>query len=128
MGKLNGLPNTLAPKNPLSLLKQTKNTGNTNRSIGNIQFDYKFHFLPALRANLNLGYDVSRGYGTTHVPATAASSFFNQGSMSRYLQKRWNKLLDFYLNYTKNFSKHRVDATAGYGYQDWINYSPGFPT
>jgi iron complex outermembrane receptor protein len=126
--ELNGLPNTLAPKNPLSLLKQTKNTGNTNRSIGNIQFDYKFHFLPALRANLNLGYDLSRGYGTTHVPATAASSFFNQGSKSRYLQKRWNKLLDFYLNYTKNFSKHRVDATAGYGYQDWIFYSPGFPT
>jgi hypothetical protein len=25
-------------------------------------------------------------------------------------------------------SKHRVDATAGYGWQDWTNYSPSFPT
>jgi len=126
--ELNGLPNTLASKNPVSILEQTRNVGTAYRSIGNIQFDYKFHFLPDLRANLNLGYDVSRGSGTSRTPATNASAFYNKGSMSRYLQKRWNYLSDFYLNYMKVFSKHRVDATAGYGWQDWTNYSPGFPT
>ena len=126
--ELNGLPNTLAPKNPVSLLEQNKSIGDVYRSIGNIQFDYKFHFLPELRANLNLGYDVSRGSGTNRTLATSASAFYNKGSMSRYKQKRWNYLSDFYLNYTKNFSKHRVDATAGYEWQDWTNYSPGFPT
>ena len=126
--ELNGLPNTLASKNPVSLLEQTRNVGTTYRSIGNIQFEYKFHFLPELKANLNLGYDVSKGSGTSRTLATSASSYYNQGSQSRYLQKRWNYLSDFYLNYTKNFSKHRVDATAGYGWQDWTNYSPGFPT
>ena len=128
--ELNGLPNTLASKNPVSMLEQTRNVGTAYRSIGNIQFDYKFHFLPELRANLNLGYDVSRGSGTSKTLPTNASAFYNQGSMSRYLQKRWNYLSDFYLNYQKNFSsiKSRVDATIGYGWQDWTNYSPGFPT
>ncbi len=128
--ELNNLPNTLAPKNPLSLLNQTRNVGNVYRSIANIQFDYKFHFLPELRANLNLGYDVSRGSGTTKSLATNAASYYNQGSMSRYLQKRWNYLSDFYLNYAKNYTsiKSRVDFTIGYGWQDWKIYSPGFPT
>ncbi len=126
----NGLPNTLASKNPVSMLEQTRNVGTAYRSLANIQFDYKFHFLPDLRANLNLGYDVSRGSGTSKTPSTNASAFYNQGSMSRYLQKRWNYLSDFYLNYQKTFSsiKSRVDATVGYGWQDWTNYSPGFPT
>lgn len=128
--ELNGLPNTLASKNPVSMLEQTRNVGTAYRSIGNVQFEYKVHFLPELKANLNLGYDVSRGSGTSRTPATNASAFYNKGSMSRYLQKRWNYLSDFYLNYQKNFSsiKSRVDATLGYGWQDWINYSPGFPT
>jgi iron complex outermembrane receptor protein len=126
--ELNGLPNTLAPKNPVSLLEQNKSIGDVYRSIGNIQFDYKFHFLPELKANLNLGYDVSKGTGTNKTLPTSASAYYNQGSMSRYMQKRWNYLSDFYLNYAKNFSKHRVDATAGYGWQDWTNYSPGYPT
>ncbi|HET6765935.1 MAG TPA: SusC/RagA family TonB-linked outer membrane protein, partial [Chitinophagaceae bacterium] len=128
--ELNGLPNTLASKNPVSMLEQTRNVGTAYRSLANIQFDYKFHFLPELRANLNLGYDVSRGSGTSKTFPTNASAFYNQGSMSRYLQKRWNYLSDFYLNYQKNFNaiKSRVDATVGYGWQDWTNYSPGFPT
>src|SRR5688572_1658618 len=126
--ELNGVPNTLAPKNPVSLLEQTHNVGNTVRSIGNIQIDYKFHFLPELRANLNLGYDRSKGSGTSKTLPTSASAYYNQGSESRYMQKRWNYLSDFYLNYQKNFDKHRVDATLGYGWQDWTNYSPGFPT
>lgn len=127
--ELNGTPNTLAPKNPVSLLEQNRNIGNVYRSIGNIQFDYKFHFLPELRANLNLGYDVSKGSGKNQTLPTSASAYFTQGSVSKYEQKRWNYLSDFYLNYMKVFSnKHRVDATAGYGWQDWTNYSPSFPT
>jgi iron complex outermembrane receptor protein len=127
--ELNGTPNTLAPKNPVSLLEQNRNIGNTIRSIGNIQFDYKFHFLPELRANWNLGYDVSKGSGKNETLPTSASAYYNKGSVSKYEQKRWNYLSDFYLNYMKVFSsKHRVDATAGYGWQDWTNYSPSFPT
>ena len=126
----NGLPNTLASKNPVSILEQYRRIGNVYRSIGNVQFEYKFHFLPDLKANLNLGYDVSRGSRTTRLPATNASAFYNKGSMSRELQKRWNYLSDFYLNYQKNISsiKSRVDATLGYGWQDWTDYFRNYPT
>ena len=128
--ELNGLPNTLASKNPVSLLEQNRSVGNVYRSIGNVQFDYKFHFLPDLRANLNLGYDLSTGSGTNRTLPTSASAYYNQGSTSRYKNKRWNYLSDFYLNYQKNITsiKSRVDATVGYGWQDWTNYSPSFPT
>ena len=127
--ELNGAPNTLAPKNPVGLLESSSNIGTTYRSIGNIQFDYKFHFLPELRANLNLGYDVSKGFGTNKTFANSASGYYNKGSVSKYEQKRWNYLSDFYLNYMKIFAnKHRVDATLGYGWQDWTVYSKSFPT
>jgi iron complex outermembrane receptor protein len=76
--ELNGTPNTLAPKNPVSLLEQNRNIGNTIRSIGNIQFDYKFHFLPELRANWNLGYDVSKGSGKNETLPTSASAIITR--------------------------------------------------
>ncbi len=48
-----------APRNPLALLEQRRNTSSVQRLIGNVQFDYKLHFLPELRANLNVGIDKS---------------------------------------------------------------------
>jgi iron complex outermembrane receptor protein len=45
-----GKPNTIAPRNPVGLLNQTSDKSTVQRSIGNIQLDYKFHFLPELRA------------------------------------------------------------------------------
>lgn len=124
-----GEPNTLATKNPLSMLEQRRDNSEAFRSIGNIQFDYKFHFLPELRANLNLGYDYSKGEGTVFTPPTSASAYYVQGSTSRYEQEKKNKLLEFYLNYAKDLDNinSRIDITGGYSYQDWMNESPGFP-
>ena len=95
---------------------------NVLRSIGNIQFDYKFHFLPELRANLNLGYDKSDGKGTVYIPAEAASQFLRGGSDNEYHQKRDNKLLEFYLNYNKDLTaiNSNLDLLAGYSYQDFL--------
>ncbi len=58
-----GLPNTLAPRNPLSMLEQKNDESKVSRGIGNIQLDYKLPFLPALSANVNVGFDVSKGKG-----------------------------------------------------------------
>jgi iron complex outermembrane receptor protein len=124
-----GKPNTLAPKNPLGILEQKKDISTINRSFGNVVFDYKFHFLPALRANLNLGYDISSSNGSTLIPGTAASQFNQGGSNTVFEQKRNNKTLEFYLNYAKDIKQidSRVDVTAGYSYQDFIRESPSFP-
>jgi TonB-dependent starch-binding outer membrane protein SusC len=121
-----GNPNSLAPKNPLGILMQNNNTSNVKRSIGNIVFDYKFHFLPDLHANLNLGYDVSHGEGGQTIPVTAGSVAVQGGFQSAYEQKRRNKTLEFYLNYTKDIAsiKSRIEATAGYGYYDFWRAAP----
>ncbi|AYQ31689.1 TonB-dependent receptor [Runella sp. SP2] len=117
-----GKPNTIATRNPLGLLNLTDDRATVNRSIGNAQFDYKFHFLPELHANLNVGYDVSRSDGKKVIPALAASNFSNGGEKTVYTQDRTNKLLDFYLNYVKDLTKDtRLDLMAGYSYQDFMN-------
>ncbi|WP_245562270.1 SusC/RagA family TonB-linked outer membrane protein [Niabella aurantiaca] len=124
---------SLAPRNPLGLLMDYQNKGVNLRSIGNIQFDYKFHFLPELRANLNLGYDVAHGYGTIFVNDSAAQKYGNvveekqhNGQSDKYASWRDNGLVEFYLNYTKLFSRHKVDLTAGYGYYDFVTRNINF--
>jgi TonB-dependent starch-binding outer membrane protein SusC len=117
-----GLPNVLASRNPLGMLEQKSDIGKVNRSIGNIQFDYKFHFLPELRANLNVGYDIAKSTGAVFIPDSAASDYVRKGKNTTGLQKKQNTLLDFYLNYVKDIKsiQSRVDVLVGYGYQDFI--------
>jgi len=116
-----GLVN-LVGRNPVGLLEQRQDRSNPYRSIGNLQLDYKFHFLPDLHANLNAGYDVATGKGTVFVDQNAAETINRAGINTQYKQTRMNTVLDFYLNYVKEFKsiKSRVDATAGYSYNDYL--------
>ena len=118
----------LAPLNPVGLLEQRTDKSDVKRSIGNIQFDYKVHFLPDLHVNVNLGYDISSGEGTIYVPDSAASAYLRSpdvkhgGVNNRYLQKKSNTLLETYLNYVKDIKSihSHLDVTAGYSYQDFL--------
>jgi TonB-dependent starch-binding outer membrane protein SusC len=123
-GTLNGL----APKNPLGLINEKEDESDVNRLIGNIQLDYKFHFFPDLRANLNLGLDKSHSEGDVFVDAAAAQDFARGGRINHYEHDKENKLLEFYFNYAKDISsiKSRVDVIAGYTWQDWITKTPSF--
>lgn len=116
----NGSPNPIGVSNPVALLNQTDNTSIVKRSIGNIQFDYKFHFLPELRANLNLGYDYFKTNGHNNAPDNAAFTFRGGiGRLNDYTQNGRTQLLDFYLNYVKELPsiKSKVDVTGGYSWQ-----------
>jgi TonB-linked SusC/RagA family outer membrane protein len=118
---INGtVPNPNSPRNPVGLIRLQDNHGNAARSFGNARLDYSFHFLPELHANLNVGYDYSKGYGRTIVPTFAAQSASTQGSFTRRLNTEMNKFSEFYLSYAKNVEsiKSRFDVTAGYGYYD----------
>ena len=124
-----GLVNLVA-RNPLGLLEQRFDESTPKRSIGNIQFDYKLHFLPELRANLNLGYDVSKGEGTIFIPDSAAVGYQAGGvggSDNYYKQTKRNTLFEFYLSYAKELKaiKSRFDVLAGYSYNNYLttNYN-----
>ncbi|WP_143092639.1 SusC/RagA family TonB-linked outer membrane protein [Arsenicibacter rosenii] len=123
------LPNTLATKNPVAILDLKQDKSTVKRSIGNAQFDYKFHFLPELRANLNLGYDVSSSEGTIYIPTFAGLQYARKGTNNQYSQTKTNKLLEFYLNYTKDLRSiaSRIEVLGGYSYQDFIRESPAYP-
>jgi TonB-dependent starch-binding outer membrane protein SusC len=129
----------LSPINPVGQIMQRDDESDVQRSIGNVVFDYKFHFLPELRANLNLGYDISRGEGTIVVNDSAASGYRRYkntrdnklygGENNQYRQDKENKLMEFYLNYAKDITsiRSRIDAIAGYGYQDFLTTNYNFP-
>ncbi|TVZ57904.1 iron complex outermembrane receptor protein [Flavobacteriaceae bacterium MAR_2010_105] len=110
-------------QNPVASLMQNNNFGDANRTYGNLNFDYKFHFLPELRAVLNLGYDETESqsiaYSSSGYPAAPNAPFVGYSSFGT--QIRTNKLLDGYLTYTKEFNELRTEFTTGYSYQKFTN-------
>ncbi len=127
----NGDPNTLAPSNPVALLMLHRDESNVKRSIGNLQTDYRFHFLPELNATLNLGYDISYGEGTVVETNDAPWTIANDGGYFReYTQDKKNTLLDFYLNYVKDIESinSKIDVMGGYSWQHFWKEDYSFAT
>ncbi|MBN8643220.1 MAG: SusC/RagA family TonB-linked outer membrane protein [Flavobacteriales bacterium] len=116
--------NQLTPqtvRNPVSQLLQTNDRGENNRFYGNFELDYKFHFLPALRGVVNLGFDEANGERTRMAGLEAASSGSNNnipyGTNEYSESTRRNKLLDAYFVYNRKFNNLMFDLTGGYSYQ-----------
>ncbi len=117
-----GEPLTQPTSNPVSQLNLTDDQSNSNRFYGNLQLDYKLHFLPDLRANLNIGYDYSKNEGNRYVPNYAAWSFDGTdggGEDNDYENENKNELIDFYLNYAKDVESinSKFDVMLGYSWQ-----------
>ena len=124
-----GTPNTLAPTNPLALLELRDDNSNVTRIVTSAQIDYRFPFLPDLRANLNLGLDRSRGEGTITVPEFASFAFVDKGLKHEYWSEKSNELLDFYLNYVKDFGGNfNLDVMGGYSWQHFFREDYSFGT
>ncbi|MCB0449708.1 MAG: TonB-dependent receptor, partial [Confluentibacter sp.] len=100
---------------------QRYNYGDANRTYGNLNFDYKFHFLPELRAVLNIGYDETESVTLDSNSFLLATNDPVKGNDSRGYQKRTNKSLDGYLNYSKEFGNVRTEFMTGYSYQKFTN-------
>jgi iron complex outermembrane receptor protein len=107
--------------NPVANLIQNNNTGKSFRHYGNLNFDYKFHFLPELKFVANFGFDRTEGEyiskSSNSVPRSYNTVVF--GNDANGFQNRENKLLDTYFNYTKQFKSIKTDITAGYSYQEF---------
>lgn len=118
-------PNNIgAPRNPVALLELRDDQSDERRYITNLSADYRLPFLPALRANLNLAYDFSHGEGRVIVPPHAAFAFnasTGGGVNNTYEQDKKNSLLEFYLNYKTQLTKHSIDLMGGYSWQHfWV--------
>ena len=134
---LNGGRNLIdGSSNPLALLEQRTRPERALRFLGNIELDYKMHFLPELRAVVNLGLDASRARIRETFSNNAIATYrFNQGTDpntnyvfnpgKNYLENQTitNTTWDSYLMYTKNLNGFisKVDVQGGYSYQNFKN-------
>jgi TonB-dependent starch-binding outer membrane protein SusC len=124
---------SLGTPNPVEQALATDNKSTVKRGIGNIQFNYKLPYITDLHANLNLATDYTTSTGHNNLPTTAPSNLANGwGKLTDFHAKNYNNLLDFFLNYTKDFSQvsSKIDLTGGYSWQHFKrkgdNYSRGF--
>ncbi len=122
-----GALEAMAAQNPVQILMDRNNQSEVFSSTGNFQVDYALHFLPELHFNLNLGYDVTKNVVHDITAANSVMTWRNNdtgyGNGAEMYRRRHelarNTLLDFYVNYRKEFEeiKSNVDAMAGYSWQ-----------
>ena len=124
----NGAPNTMSTLNPVFQLNEQHKSSYVRRFVGNAQFDYKFKFLDGLRANLNLGLDISTTSGWNISDYQSEVSYHNKvengtGLWEKYTQLRRDQTLEFYLAYAKELKEinSRFDVLAGYSWQHFYN-------
>ena len=122
-----GYVNSKNPYNPAGYL-QENNRSRANKLIASIQADYRFHFLPELRANLNMAVENTNGHYSYYSPLTQASVAQSGGAEGATQESKRNKTVEFYLDYNKTFKsiKSNIDVTAGYGYYDYKYGIPGY--
>ena len=128
-----GAVNTMATLNPVAQLMEQHKTSYVRRFVGNVQFDYKFKFLEGLRANLNLGLDISTTNGYNSSEQGSEVSYHDKtqngtGYWQKYTQLRRDQTLEFYLAYAKELEaiKSRFDILAGYSWQHFYNNNTNF--
>jgi iron complex outermembrane receptor protein len=118
--------------NPVSKLEQVQDYRESLRSIGNIQLDYKLHFFPDLKVNLNTGYDIARGSFDYFQPADYFPANIANGNRTTGdpFSETENVYLETTLNYSKNIEsiKSNVEALIGYSYNDFKTTNYFYPS
>ncbi len=124
--------------NPLAVLLQRTRPEKVNRLLGNLELDYKFHFLPELRAVVNVGLEASRAKINETFAENAVNSYtpvgdtsvpdgtyvFNPGKSFGERQHITNTTMESYLVYRKEFDDffiNNFDIQGGYSYQNFKN-------
>lgn len=107
--------------NPLSLLKFRDNQSHVSRFIGNLQLDYKLHWLPDLHVLLNLGTDVASGHGNDNRDSILVTVSNTGGRRAYYKQRKVNSLADVSLFYNKELKSinSKFDVLVQHSFQDF---------
>jgi TonB-dependent starch-binding outer membrane protein SusC len=119
------------PTNPLAIIEQRDRPERVRKFLGNIEFDYRLHFFPKLRAVLNLGLesstsDIEEVYKGNAIQTyrPVGAGVFNPGTNFKENQTVTNKLMDAYLAYNIDTTKgllKKFDIQGGYSYQNFVS-------
>ncbi len=127
----NGYPGQGALANPLGMIENPDNTADVYRLIGNIDLDYRLHWLPDLRLHVTGGLDWAKGSSDYYLPLQSFEGYRASGSQNHQgPQRNLNQLLTIYANYNRDFAEIRsaLDVTFGYDYQYWKSRCPAYDT
>jgi iron complex outermembrane receptor protein len=106
--------------NPVAILNLAEETATTYRSIGNMQSEYSLPGIEGLRANLTLGFDVTKADRKNFTPSVLHREVTsgNGGRQTIYSPTQVNTVLETYLNYTtpRPLGPGTLDLTGGYSW------------
>lgn len=104
--------NTNTPQNPLALLELQNNHANSNDFTGNIDVDYKLHFLPDLHIHANIGGEYAEGDQWNSIsPYSFSNNYYGwEGLQTQY---KYNISYNVYAQYMKTLGSHFIDIMAG---------------
>ncbi len=106
--------------NPLNLLRNSQTETNTNRILINGSVEYEF--IEGLSAKINLGYDDSestRGSAISGNVTGLQNGTPGNGRATVDDIDITNQLLEFTVNYEKEFDNSKFSVLAGYSFQDF---------
>lgn len=125
-----GVIKAFGVSNPVGMLRNRNDVQNFKRFFGNVNMEYKFHFLPDLRLIANAGLDSKEldGHVTTnqfsrngYYSVKNIFGFYGENSYSD--ESILNKNINVQLNYTKSFGEFNLDVMGGYEYQNYHTVS-----
>ena len=106
---------------PSQLLAYYKDEAHTNRVLANLSAEY--NILDNLKARVSVGFDQSDS-DKNQTLSSQVTGFTNgtpgngRGALLEVFTK--SKLLDFTLNYTKEFENSNFEALVGFSYQEFL--------
>ncbi|NND62555.1 MAG: SusC/RagA family TonB-linked outer membrane protein [Flavobacteriaceae bacterium] len=105
---------------PATALAYSQNRSNTNRYL--INFSAEYDFTSEFSAKLNLGLDKSES--TRIASASRKALNFDRGAFGNGVGalndlETESQLMEFTVNYNKEFSNSSLDVLAGYSFQDF---------
>lgn len=96
----------------MAALEQKDDSANSNDFVGNVEVDYKFHFLPDLHLHASLGGEYADGTQTT-IYSPYSFSYNYYGNTSAVTEYKYNLSYNVYAQYVKTLGAHTLDIMAG---------------
>lgn len=99
-------------QNPVAALEQKHDVAKSHDFTGNIEVDYKLHFLPDLHIHASFGGEYAEGSQRTQYSPYSYDNFYYgwDGTSNQY---KYNISYNIYAQYIKELGKHTIDIMAG---------------
>ncbi|AZQ62316.1 TonB-dependent receptor [Flammeovirga pectinis] len=104
-------------KNPYTMATSVRDFTNTQRVLGNVFIEAQL--IEGLTGKINLGGDITSAKRTAYLPGSI--EWVGKGNGSADVRNNFlhNVLLEGTLNYTKSFGDFKLNALAGYTFQEF---------